>query len=319
MDTRKEMKVVDLFCGAGGLSLGLAQAGFKIVAAYDNWKKAIETYKRNFNHSNIKVLDLTQLKDKNHPEILEIKKINPEIVVGGPPCQDFSSAGKRNGDGERGNLTPLFAEIVVAISPEWAVMENVNTIKSTGEEQLKKAKKTLHEAGYGISTMVLNAADFGAPQNRKRFFLIARKGGKDGEMEEYIKRQKKQKISVKDYFSSLGDNLGGFQHYYRHPRSYGRRAIFSIDELSPTIRGVSRPMPKNYKFHKGDTIKNRNKIMVMNSEQRATVQTFPKDFEWIGVKSEVELQIGNSVPPVLASAIAKAIKDYEKSNISNYI
>src|SRR3989338_5010914 len=312
------IKAVDFFSGCGGLSLGFTNAGFKIVKSYDNWDKAVETYKTNMPDHPVELIDLKELMNDNNPELQLLKKINPEVIMGGPPCQDFSSAGKRNGNGHRGNLTPLFAEIVVKIQPRLVIMENVSEIRNTGEEQLTKAKKILKENGYGITAAILNASDFGVPQNRKRFFLIARKNGKDNEISEHLESQKKNKKSVRQYFEENKISLNGTEHFYRHPRSYNRRGIFSIDELSPTIRGVNRPIPKTYKTHSLDTEKNINKVRPLTIQERAIIQTFPKKFKFSGNKTEIEQQIGNAVPPLLALAIANAIKSFEKKSLLNY-
>src|ERR1035441_4342758 len=99
-------KVVDLFAGCGGLSMGFEKAGFNVVAAFDNWEPAIQTYKANFNHPIIKkdLNDTSNLKD--------IISFKPNIIIGGPPCQDFSSAGHRNENLGRADLTISFAEII---------------------------------------------------------------------------------------------------------------------------------------------------------------------------------------------------------------
>ncbi|MGL4500621.1 MAG: DNA cytosine methyltransferase, partial [Planktothrix sp.] len=114
---------VDLFCGCGGLSLGFKQAGIEILAAIDNWNPSLEIYQANFDHLAI----LQDLTDENRA-IQIIQKLNPEMIIGGPPCQDFSSAGKRDLNGDRANLTYNFANIVCSIKPQWFVMENVPRI-----------------------------------------------------------------------------------------------------------------------------------------------------------------------------------------------
>ena len=91
-----KIRVVDLFAGCGGLSLGFIQANFNVVAAFDNWEETLTIYRKNFNHASIN-LDLS--KDDAHKKIKEYK---PDMIVGGPPCQDFSSAGKRNEELGRG-------------------------------------------------------------------------------------------------------------------------------------------------------------------------------------------------------------------------
>ena len=116
------MKTVDLFAGCGGLSLGFKNAGFEIVAAFDNWQPAIEVYKDNFIHP---IFDIDLSQNINYQLIAQF---NPEIIIGGPPCQDFSSAGKRNENLGRANLTLVFTNIVTLIKPKWFVMENVDRI-----------------------------------------------------------------------------------------------------------------------------------------------------------------------------------------------
>lgn len=109
--------------------------------------------------------------DLNAEEAIEhIRQFSPDIIIGGPLCQDFSIAGKRNFQGQRANLTLRFAEIVSIIKPQWFVMENVYNIEKS--PILPTAIKTLKDAGYGITTQVLNASYCGVPQARQRFFMI---------------------------------------------------------------------------------------------------------------------------------------------------
>ena len=98
------MNCIDLFCGCGGLSLGFINAGHKILSAYDNWLDALTVYRGNFSHPCIQI-DLGDIE----LAISEISKWTPEMIIGGPPCQDFSSAGMRNEDNGRGDLTISFA------------------------------------------------------------------------------------------------------------------------------------------------------------------------------------------------------------------
>ena len=100
------MKVVDLFCGIGGLSLGFENSGFEIVSAYDFWDKAINVYSKNFSHPAVQF----DLSDEANASIT-ISRFKPDVIIGGPPCQDFSSAGTRQ-EGFKANLTVSFARIV---------------------------------------------------------------------------------------------------------------------------------------------------------------------------------------------------------------
>ena len=295
-----KMKVVDLFCGCGGLSLGFQNVGFEIVSAYDNWDAALKVYNQNFNHP-VGNIDLSDIEGS----VEEISKCQPEMIIGGPPCQDFSSAGKRNEEGGRGNLTVCFAQIIGEIQPKWFVMENVARITQT--QKLVEAKEILNNAGYGLSQYILDACYCGVPQKRKRFFLIGKLHEMDGFMNPFIQEGLfPQPMTMRDYF---GDSLG-LEYYYRHPRSYARRGIFSIDEPSPTIRGVNRPMPEGYQIHVNDPVKSKKGIRPLTTLERSYVQTFPKDFQFVGSKTEVEQMIGNAVPVNLAKFVANAIKKY---------
>jgi DNA (cytosine-5)-methyltransferase 1 len=101
-----------------------------------------------------------------------------------------------------------------------------------------------------------------------------------------------------------------FEHYYRHPRSYARRAVFSIDEPSPTIRGVNRPIPKGYPGHAGDPVPVSRDMRALTTQERAWIQTFPVDFKLPGTKSDSEQVIGNAVPVKLAEYVASKLMHY---------
>lgn len=282
------------------MSLGFQNAGFNIVAAFDNWEPAINVYRQNFNHP-IYQYDLSQT-NFNYQTFTQFK---PDLIIGGPPCQDFSSAGKRNENLGRGDLTISFAQIVTNILPQIFVMENVSLfIKS---EKYQRTKEIFQVAGYGINEKIIDASLCAVPQKRKRFFLIGIYGGKDQEIEPYLEANLATKpMTVRDYF---GDKLG-IKNYYRHPRSYKRRGIFSIDEPSPTIRGVNRPIPKTYKNHPGDTAILSSEIRPLTTKERSYLQTFPDSFVWEGSKTNLEQMIGNAVPVKLAEYVANNIVEY---------
>lgn len=294
------MNVVDLFSGCGGLSLGFASAGMNILAAYDNWDAAIKVYSINFNHP-INKIDLSD----EDLACEHIRQYAPEMIIGGPPCQDFSSAGLRNEDNGRGDLTLSYARIVSTLRPEWFLMENVATITKTNK--LIEAKRILRDAGYGLTQIIINAALCRVPQKRKRFFLIGRIDSEDDFMLSYIQaRLGTKEMTVKEYFG----NRINIEYYYRHPRSYARRGIFSINEPSPTIRGVNRPLPNGYKLHPNDPVKTLEGIRPLTTKERSMLQTFPESFSFVGSKSEIEQMIGNAVPVNLGNFVASAILDY---------
>ena len=304
------MRVVDIFCGCGGLSLGFEKAGFDIVAGIDNWDAAISVYKQNFSHDvyNINLMDIDTA-------VNTIKPLYVDMIIGGPPCQDFSSAGKRDENNGRGDLTISFAQIVAKTGTEWFVMENVARITKTAK--LQEAKKILYDAGYGLTQMTLDASFCGVPQKRKRFVMIGKLHTNDNFMYNELKSKlSDHAMSVAEYFG----NTLSISHYYRHPRSYARRGIFSTSEPSPTIRGVNRLMPKGYVLHPNDPVSCLDGIRPLTTEERGMIQTFPKNFVFNGTKTNIEQMIGNAVPVNLGKFIAEAIKRYndiKHKNISN--
>ncbi|MBR8828464.1 MAG: DNA cytosine methyltransferase [Gomphosphaeria aponina SAG 52.96 = DSM 107014] len=294
------MRVIDLFAGCGGLSLGFENAGYTILAAYDNWDVAVNIYRQNFNHP-IYQYDLSQ-----YQQYLEhFKNLNPDLIMGGPPCQDFSSAGKRNENLGRGDLTLSFVEIITHILPKFFVMENVERFNKT--QRYREAKSLLKKANYGITEKIIDASLCNVPQKRKRFFWLGIYQGEDQALSDYLDKNLSNKpMTVREY---LGNTLD-INYYYRHPRSYQRRAIFSIDEPSPTIRGVNRPLPKNYKLHPGDAAPLTENVRPLTTIERSYLQTFPKTFIFEGSKTDVEQIIGNAVPVQLAEYVANCILEY---------
>lgn len=280
------------------MSLGFENAGFDIIAAFDNWDAAIKIYESNFSHPIYK-------KDLSKEDIIQqISEMNPDIIIGGPPCQDYSIAGKRE-LGDRANLTIKFGEIVIAVKPMWVVFENVYNIERFST--VTTLKKMLTDAGYGITARVLDASRCGVPQKRQRFFLIGKLDEKDNFLDEVlVSNMSSKQMTVRDY---LGDTLNT-EFYYMHPRSYNRRAVFSVDEPAATIRGINRPIPDNYKRHHADKADICDGVRSLTTRERSYIQTFPDTFDFPGAKTDVELAIGNAVPPALAKYVAKCIKQY---------
>lgn len=298
------IKFIDLFAGCGGMTLGFQNAGFEAAAAFDNWEPAIQVYQANFAH-NVHKLDLSNWQKS----LATLNSYQFDMIIGGPPCQDFSHAGKRNEELGRADLTVSFAEIVAHTKPQWFVMENVDrTVKS---QRYRQAGEILRAAGYSLTQRVLDANQCGVPQKRKRLFLIGELGLSVSEesrsLASYLDNNLTSKpMSVRDY---LGDSLGT-THYYRHPRNYSRRAVFSIDEPSPTVRGVNRPIPKTYKTHPKDTAPISENVRPLTTLERSYLQTFPRDFHFSGSKTDVEQMIGNAVPVKQAEYIAQCISTY---------
>ena len=302
----EKYSAIDLFCGCGGMSLGFQNAGFNILAAYDKWEPAVKVYRKNFGHP--------IFQDDLASESVQEQNSNshPEIIFGGPPCQDFSSAGHRDVTLGRAVLTTTYCDIVLKTQPEYFVMENVPEI--TKSTILRDIISRFKDAGYGLSSAVLDASLCGVPQQRKRYFLIGKKGEKDEFLAPYLTAHLASKpMTMYDYF---GDSLG-VEYYFRVPRSYNRRGVFSIYEPCQTIRGVDRPIPSGYKGHPSDPVEIGPKVRALTVAERSYVQTFPKDFVFEGTKTDLNQMIGNAVPVKLAEYVAKAIIEYDNSQKEN--
>ena len=302
-------RVVDLFAGCGGLTLGFQNQGFQVVAAADNWKTAIDIYKNNFSHD-IFSINLSDIEKS----VKVFKDFEADIIIGGPPCQDFSQAGKRDETLGRGNLTYSFARIIEQVKPQYFVMENVDQLVK--KDVYKESIKLLKSRGYGITVQLLDASLCGVPQKRKRYFVIGEINGEDNFLDDFLLNNLASKpMTVRDY---LGTTLGT-EYYYRHPRSYARRGIYSIDEPSATIRSVNRPIPKGYPGHHLDATFNLELVRPLTTKERSLIQTFPESFKWVdGSKTNIELAIANAVPVKLAEYVASALRQHIEGNTTQY-
>lgn len=292
------MKVADLFSGAGGLTLAAKNAHLDVVISADNWDCAIQTHRANFSHDTLK-LDLGDVDST----VEAVELYSPDIVMGGPPCQDFSPAGK-GVEGTRAALTLSFAQTIVSLRPAIFIMENVPAAAKS--KTLDKAKSIWAEAGYRFAQTVVDAAYFGVPQHRKRLLVI---GSLEGDPQEAIDTIHSSETVLPMHVRTFWPEVP-FEHYYRHPRSYSRRAVFSVNEASPTIRGVNRPRPSSYVPHSQDTSK--LKVRALTAAERAKIQSFPDNYIWIGTQAEIEQMIGNSVPPLLGEVILRSVATWKQ-------
>lgn len=293
------MKLVDLFAGCGGMSLGFKNAGFEIISAYDNWQPAIDIYRQNFNHPiyerDLAIDDITD----------ELTDLAPDIIIGGPPCQDFSIAGKLNLTGSRANLTRIFSLIIAKVRPQWFVMENVYTIERS--PIFSEALDIFKKAGYGMTKRVWDASYMNVPQMRKRYFIIGCLGEKDNFMLQLmLDGLSKERMTIRKYFKDTIDT----EFIYQHPRNYKRRGIFSIDEPCSTIRSVNRPIPCNYVIHPADKTSDLSKVRPLTTKERSYMQTFPESFKFVGNNGAIEQVIGNAVPVKMAEYIGLKILEY---------
>jgi len=320
--------VIDLFCGAGGLSKGFEMAGFKILVGLDNDKWSIETFQKN--HKDVKIIDedIKKVSGEDIEKLIGTK--NVDVVIGGPPCQGFSIAGRRDPKDPINSLFVEFIRIVNHFKPEWVVMENVLGIRSMktakGELVVDIIKKEFRKIGYDAIWKTLNAADYGVPQKRRRVFFIARRNGKKFSFPSETHSKTPQKridgslikkwVPVKDVLLKESEVEKKYFHTPKMIEGFKRRKqknienkkgfgwqILRLDEPSFTISA-------RYWKDGSDALVmySPTKIRMLTERECARIQGFPDDFEFAGPKREVYKQIGNAVPPLLAKTIAEEIK-----------
>jgi DNA (cytosine-5)-methyltransferase 1 len=167
--------VIDLFSGAGGLSQGFANAGFPVPYAIDNWDVACETHRLNHPRSETLCGDIREVSD----EEIGRRFADARIVVGGPPCQGFSTAGKQLLDDPRNRLVEEFIRVVTILQPEAFLLENVEGLaKRSGGQLVVELQSRFEAMGYSVAQQVLAAVDFGLPQKRRRFMMLGLRAGR---------------------------------------------------------------------------------------------------------------------------------------------
>ncbi|MCG3774964.1 MAG: Modification methylase HaeIII [Nitrospira sp.] len=293
---RASARLVDLFCGCGGMSLGFQNAGFSVIAALDKWRPALEVYRSNFDHTAIEC-------DLAAPQTVSmIKGFRPDLIIGGPPCQDFSSAGPNDHRSARAELLERFVDIIASVEPKYFVMENVPRTRL--RPVFQRAEQKLRQLGYGLTLEVIDASLCGVPQSRPRMFLIGARGATDGFLSQDLRTGLSEKpMTLRKYFGNRLDT----DYYFRVPTNYSRRGVFSVDEPSATIRAVDRPIPKGYPRHPEDPVPIGPQVRAFTVLERSYIQTFPRSFRFKGTKSNLNTMIGNAVPVKLAEHVGLSL------------
>jgi len=165
--------VIDLFCGAGGLSCGFREVGFSVLAGLDNWEEALVTYRRNFPDTKTLNTDIEKVTATEINTVLESNAGKIDVIIGGPPCQGFSVSGKRLLNDPRNKLYKAFVSLVAYYKPKLFVMENVPGVMRLFNGKVKEQIiADFSGAGYNVETKLLSAENYGVPQQRKRVFFV---------------------------------------------------------------------------------------------------------------------------------------------------
>lgn len=201
----KEIKVIDLFCGCGGLSEGFSLAGYDIVGGIDFNDAAIKTFNKNFKKAKGICCDLSTMDEERiFAEFSNIRDI--DVIIGGPPCQGFSSANRYKTEGEdpRNKLFFEFVKFVDIAQPKVVLIENVRGIITSNNGFAKDRIYEIFESrGYTVNHRILNAADYGIPQSRQRNFFVMIKGGKKFDFDALKKVD--HAVTVEDAIGELYD------------------------------------------------------------------------------------------------------------------
>lgn len=346
-DNKKPL-VVELFCGCGGTSLGFEMAGYEIVLGCDIHQFAIKTFKHNHPNAWTILGDIKKVNPVEVKQILGDRQI--DVLIAGVPCQGFSlNNRKRHEDDERNLLYKEFIKFIEILKPKAIVLENVSGMKSTGtfvndiEQDLSRA------ANMSVKSQLLSAADYGVPQKRNRLLFVGVqdnifdfnkiiKTHGEGTSQPYVTIKEAigdlpslQPKESKDFYAT--PPLSGYQKLMRensseiltchvapnHPADtiekikntkpgepmypkFKQRIRLAWDIQSPTqVSGGIRPQ-----FQFGHPEDNRG----LTIRERCRIQSFPDNFYVHGGIVQGRVQTGNAVPPLLAKAVALAIKEY---------
>ena len=344
-----KINVLDLFCGCGGLSLGFEKAGYDVLLGIDFWKDALVTFRANHKGAVGLQADLANLDPADTVPLLNGRKV--DVIIGGPPCQGFSIAGKRIVDDDRNKLYKSFVRMVKFYHPRAFVMENVPNILSMGEGLIREAiVKDFSELGYNVSYKVLLASDYGVPQNRRRAVFV---GLLDGVFDFDIPKTD-HIVTTKEAISDLTeDSIDDGSAYpvppqseyqklmransdavYNHKTTVHNERTVQIISMVPdggNYKDLPEELQQTRKVHIAWTRLNSSRPSITidtghrhhfhyeynripTVRESARIQSFPDDFIFLGSATSQLKQVGNAVPSIMAQAIAEYLKSYLYGN-----
>ncbi len=322
MPGNKKPTVIDLFAGAGLRSGAFASEGFRIVRAIEVENTAAETYRRNVGC---------------HVEVADLTRVQPEgrcdVVIAGPPCQGFSTLGKRDQGDPRNQLSLLVATWVRKLQPSVVVIENVAAF--TGSPVWEVLSRRLRRAGYEVKASILNAFDFGVPQVRLRSFTIASRVGSP----EIRPLRNRRVRTVRDAWRGLASRPDGRRNHSAPKPSALAAARMSVippggdkrdimkrapelaapswwklrcqvtdvwgrlrmDEPSNTLRTACQNPSKGRYIHPRQN-------RVISLREAARLHSIADEWVFFGLPTQIARQIGNSVPPLLGRSVARAVR-----------
>lgn len=296
--------VVSLFSGAGGMDMGFDHSGFKTIWANDIDLDSCKTH-RTWSNAEVVCGDIEKVLNNGVPRA--------DVVLGGFPCQGFSLAGPRIVDDQRNSLYRHFVRIVEQVRPYAFVAENVKGLLTLGGGSIFKAiKNEFQSKGYTLYYQLLNAADYGVPQDRFRVIIV---GIRDDLGTSYqFPRPLNHRVTIHQAFEELGEPClsdicqapYSSRYMSRNRRRDWNEVSFTIPAMAkqtplhPSSPKMKKLGPDNWEFGEGNTRR-------MSWRECAAVQSFPSDMEFAGELDSKYRQIGNAVPVRLAQAIANEL------------
>ncbi|CUW93665.1 DNA cytosine methyltransferase [Agrobacterium genomosp. 2] len=311
------MKAFEIYSGVGGMGIGFEAAGIQVSGGVDAWDRV--GYVRAANGLEYNWADASDLTEFG----TQLDRNKVDIVIGGPPCQDFSKGGKRR-PGQNAAYTRSYALLIATARPEWFVYENVT--EAAESREYYDARRIWLDSGYGLTELFLDASRYGVPQERWRLITIGRRGEAYQFLEDPIRKlaSKEQRTvrSILDPRDPDDARLLEIGYYYTRAFSSGA-GVFSIDEPTNGINKSFRQKP--YGIHKTrenpkDAIRATD-AHVLTQQQMARLQGFPRNFKWpissgkLAV-GDIDQMVANAMPPAFAYHIAKAIRERHEGKVS---
>jgi DNA (cytosine-5)-methyltransferase 1 len=344
---KRPLHFIDVFSGAGGFSTGLEMAGMRCVLGIDIDQHAIKTFARNHKYAEVYTGDVTKLSKR---EIEKLTNSTPiDLVVGGPPCQGFSTVGLGDPKDQRNSLFLQFVRLVRITNPNFVVIENVTgLLAKKNESTLKAIFKKFEALGYHLDVKVLEATDYGVPEVRRRTIIL---GSRLPVQIEFPKASHQKKpVTVGEALKNLKTKNGTLHNHDLDfaqiknaldlkrlravPEGKGVRyekdeqAYFKAKSLKLGIdwKKIPENRLRQAKYYRLDRKKPSPTIMThrqsyyhptedryLTQREAARLQSFPNNFIFEGPVSAQWRQIGNAVPPLLGRSIGKAILNMLKA------
>ncbi len=332
-------KFIDLFSGCGGFSKGLESAGHKCLLGVDFEEAAVRSFARNHPHAHALHMDIHKLTKPKLAELVDFDEI--DMVVGGPPCQGFSTVGKGDADDARNSLFRQFVRIVRITNPKIILFENVTGILASKNQQvLKNTFKSFEKLGYHMDAKVMSADEYGVPSRRRRAIIMGVKQG----IPQFPSPNSKKLVSVKKAFENFKTRKGVIHNHDIDKALLSNKLDEKRLSFIPAGAGIryerdeKKFLPKRLRYDVNWQEMNENRFRqtrlqripwedvaptiltsrtmyyhphenrYLTVREAASLQSFPNDFVFEGSTTAQFKQIGNAVPPALAKKLGQEIK-----------